>query len=737
MRLFFFLILYFLSTSFFPYQKIKDNNYRWPLNINNGYSSAFQEFRSTHFHAGMDLRTFQKTGFPVYAISSGHLFKIRVVKRGSGRGLYIKHHDGRTSIYFHLEKFARKIETITRQVQKSRRQKYFGNYFLKNPLPIKKGEVIGFSGETGYGFPHLHLEIRDREYFAINPFKCLIPPGKDFNFPILKALLFRIKEKSLINGHTGQKLIEFRKSRQNTFSLPHPIVFTGKFDLVVNTRDIADTGKFVAPYRISAIIADQNYFRLSFNRFAWEDNNQLGFVYDMFSTTPGNYFFNLFFQKGFELEEKRLLLDDVVSQLPWGKHTGRIVVEDNFGNHSEGQFVLFKVKKPEIEIQNVRSGAGQISLDIKRMTAQDADEINIQLLNQKNRSLYSGKVAERIITDSQNFILKGIQDRVCFLDFIFYKSKVPYYKKRFLLDYNVIDHIEDVEFSTYINRDDIVIQLRGYEFSTQNILLNVIQEGKTRMVFPEDSIDGIFFHFKPLNTHNDILLDFILLEEQSKIKNFQKHVKVIYLQNGVRQIFHENDFSAEFDRNTVKEPQVLKFELKSFSSDYPIHSRQVSLSPYHFPFLDMVRYKFKKDLPKPKQLGIFKYNFRRRRWRYVYTTYDPHNKIYGTKVISSGTFALMRDIYYPKIQLMRLKSSFVNKLKILVVKITDKGKGVDDLTLKVTLNRKRVECEYDPDWRHVLIENLNALKPGNNILKVQVADRGGNRSSRIFYIRLR
>ena len=83
--------------------------YRWPLNINNGFSSAFQEFRSNHFHAGIDLRTFQKKGFPVYAISDGYIYKMRMVKHGSGRGLYLKHTDGYTSIYFHLDRFNKKI----------------------------------------------------------------------------------------------------------------------------------------------------------------------------------------------------------------------------------------------------------------------------------------------------------------------------------------------------------------------------------------------------------------------------------------------------------------------------------------------------------------------------------------------------------------------------------------------------------------------------------------------------
>ena len=123
--------------------------YRWPLNTNNGYSSSFQEYRSSHFHAGLDLRTHQKTGYPVHAIADGCIFKIRMVKRGSGRGLYLKHNDGNTSIYFHLDHFEEKLEKLLERVQQAEGKKYFGNYFLKKPLCYKRGQVIGYSGETG------------------------------------------------------------------------------------------------------------------------------------------------------------------------------------------------------------------------------------------------------------------------------------------------------------------------------------------------------------------------------------------------------------------------------------------------------------------------------------------------------------------------------------------------------------------------------------------------------------
>ena len=119
-----FLIFLLFTLNLIPSERIFD----WPLKINNGYSSSFQEFRSGHFHGGIDLRTFQKTGYTVHAVQEGHIYKIRYVRRGSGKGIYIKHQNGLSSIYFHLKGFTGPVEKIIKKLQRIKKQKYFGNY---------------------------------------------------------------------------------------------------------------------------------------------------------------------------------------------------------------------------------------------------------------------------------------------------------------------------------------------------------------------------------------------------------------------------------------------------------------------------------------------------------------------------------------------------------------------------------------------------------------------------------
>ena len=133
-----------------------------PLDIPIQLSGTFGEFRSNHFHAGLDIRTQGRQGLKVKSVQNGWVNRIRVSTGGYGKAIYIQHYDGTTSVYAHLKKFAPKIEAYVteRQYQK---ESYTIHLFPKSEvLKVDSGELVGFSGNTGgsYG-PHLHFEVRN------------------------------------------------------------------------------------------------------------------------------------------------------------------------------------------------------------------------------------------------------------------------------------------------------------------------------------------------------------------------------------------------------------------------------------------------------------------------------------------------------------------------------------------------------------------------------------------------
>ena len=142
-----------------------------PLDIPLKLSGTFGEFRPTHFHAGLDIKTQGKEGFKVSSIKAGSVRRIKVATTGYGKCLYIQHADGTTSVYAHLKKFAPKIESFIKAYQYEK-ETFLTQKFLKlGEMTIEQGEVIGYSGNTGGSLgPHLHFEIRDtKAETALNP----------------------------------------------------------------------------------------------------------------------------------------------------------------------------------------------------------------------------------------------------------------------------------------------------------------------------------------------------------------------------------------------------------------------------------------------------------------------------------------------------------------------------------------------------------------------------------------
>jgi hypothetical protein len=125
-------------------------------------SANFGELRTNHFHAGIDLRVGGAPGAKVYAVESGHVSRIYVSGTGYGKALYIEHPDGHTSVYAHLDGFAGKIAEYVNEYQYSRQRFRVNDYTDTTLLPVAKGDLIGYAGNSGSSYgAHLHFEIRE------------------------------------------------------------------------------------------------------------------------------------------------------------------------------------------------------------------------------------------------------------------------------------------------------------------------------------------------------------------------------------------------------------------------------------------------------------------------------------------------------------------------------------------------------------------------------------------------
>lgn len=110
-----------------------------------GYGWRTDPFTKTRRkHKGMDFSA--PTGTPIYATSDGKVIRVDGRAPGYGKHIRIDHGFGYVTLYAHLSQ-----------------------YNVRRGQEVKRGDVIGFVGNTGRSVaPHLHYEIR-KDGVAVNP----------------------------------------------------------------------------------------------------------------------------------------------------------------------------------------------------------------------------------------------------------------------------------------------------------------------------------------------------------------------------------------------------------------------------------------------------------------------------------------------------------------------------------------------------------------------------------------
>ena len=177
-----------------------NNYYQSPIAIPLKVAGNFGELRPFHFHAGVDLKTNNKTGLSVHAVSDGYISRVKVSSFGYGKVIYITHSNGTVSVYAHLSAFNKELELYVRQTQYERKSFDVDLVLDRNKFIVKKNDIIAFSGNTGNSFgPHLHFEIRNA-----TTEKAINPLVKKTNFAQYHYLINFDEETFLINKHEVQ-----------------------------------------------------------------------------------------------------------------------------------------------------------------------------------------------------------------------------------------------------------------------------------------------------------------------------------------------------------------------------------------------------------------------------------------------------------------------------------------------------------------------------------------------------
>ena len=251
------------------------SKYDFPVELPVYLSGSFAELRPNHFHSGIDIKTRGKTGYKIYSLEDGYIQRIQITLGGNGKALYIKHDNGQSSVYAHLEKFSPRIQKIVKEIQYSEKKFEIRLFPKKNQYRIKKKELIGFSGNTGRSTgPHLHYEIRDKNDNPINPLTFKKEKLEDTIPPIIKSLfykqLFKNNEGLFEDPKVGFKKLNFKKIKEkyisDTLKVSAIIGFgIDAFDKMNFTNNVMGINK------IETFLNNNKIFNMDFNKFSFNE----------------------------------------------------------------------------------------------------------------------------------------------------------------------------------------------------------------------------------------------------------------------------------------------------------------------------------------------------------------------------------------------------------------------------------------------------------------------------------
>ena len=203
-----FLIFALLTTVLLRGQDYPKDYFRSPVDFRILLSGTFGELRSGHFHSGIDIKTNGHTGAKIYAVADGYVSRIKVSTFGFGKTLYVTHPNGYVSVYAHLSKFKSSIAGYIKEQHYANESFELNVFPDKDMFPVKKGEVIAYSGNSGSSAgPHLHFEIRKEA--SQKPVNALLfgIDVKDYIRPKITGLMvYPADDTATVNGRHREAL---------------------------------------------------------------------------------------------------------------------------------------------------------------------------------------------------------------------------------------------------------------------------------------------------------------------------------------------------------------------------------------------------------------------------------------------------------------------------------------------------------------------------------------------------
>lgn len=724
--------------------------YHWPLDAPRALTSTFAEHRSGHLHAGIDLKTWGQVGCEVYAVGDGHVWRVRTSPWGYGKALYIRLEDGRTAVYGHLSGFSDVIERVV-EGEQARKKRYSVDLYLQpGQIPVKQGQLVGFSGRTGCAYPHLHFEIRDQENHPLNPLKNGFEVA-DNRAPLLTSLSIKpLDETSTVDGQRDRRLYPLRwNSAAGHYQLSDTPHVQGRAGLALAVHDKADGAENpLNVYALQLFVDGRQVFSSSFDRFPFEDTKEVDLETDFALYQKGRgIYHNLYLAPGNDLpfHQPRQTGSGVIDDraLRPGHHQVRIQAQDILGNVGEAEFSLLVDESPRLESLQIVHDWEDLWFVVK---AHDPDGPIQRVVVEVSRDL--GRRWEPLEVSSDpgqehhyRARWRGPDDSVVLVRA---RAEDQFGVRSPWRIGSLGSHLQtegepEFQWQLAFFHDSVEISISSDRLLAQEprVILNQTG-GKPQQVPVYQEEPCRYRGLAPLilGLDGDAVISITGRDLGGHLgaAGFSFPVCTVTRNGGGRVADSQGQVVALFQPGSVYESFVARAEQVKAGSvpGLPMKSRAFSLYPNDFVFREAasVFLKAPQEEEENHRIGLYRLT-RHGKWSFVGRITGEGDGTIGARVRNFSTFALLEDQIPPVIWRLRPgeKSRTRQRRPVLSAKLRDMGSGIgreEDVLLR--LDGQTLISRYDPPVEAVLARPERPLDLGEHLLEAVVCDRAGNES---------
>lgn len=742
-------------------------------------TSTFCEYRTGHFHAGLDFSTGGRIGVPVLAVGPGSVSRIRVSGTGYGKAVYVSLDNGTTAVYGHLDGFSDRIQSLALSKQLESGQYELDLAVAPGELGVSAGELLGYSGDTGASSgPHLHFELR-RDDTSLNPLPGVYSFDDHVRPTFRRVRLVPVGPYSEVDGRDIPVSIYVRDpSGSGAYSATRVPRVTGRFLVGASVFDRTEAASnMLAVYETKLFLDDSLIFWHTFEEIEASRTHEVELAYDLGLARVGDrYSLNLCRFEGSRLSSLRGLspgagIVDADALLPRGIHTLRIEARDAAGNSSTASVRFMTVRRPyanslrawregdslaveatftdpdecvesvvlgyglgslsgESETEPMREhppGSGKyfLRIPLPGSSTGPGDNGVVGIVRAEARVKGAGSLVSRTLALLGGRVIPGASVQLDVnrkAESAEIRARVEPWFLRPRIGLVAADtawlKVTEEERGVYVAKAKFTHFLSG-----GGVALCVVEPGGSRALVASKPIS---IRLARRDSEGAVEASDGLMAFRYGMETFYKdtYVSIERIRPEVEATDDEGGTAGppggtERSRDALAEGLSLVSDVFSVAPDDVVFDKEgtvVIRCPGGTPSLDRVAvYR--------RQSGLG--------WAYVGAAVDSVAATVSARVRTFCDFALIRDERAPAISAVRPRVGAVisSRRPDIRAKVRDVGSGVEWKGMSVTIDGKSALCVWEPRYARLSVVHTGLLEPGRHHVMFQVVDRVGNQSS--------